>query len=145
MATDRIRGQETSILVTRGGDLEATLTDIQGFNLELEFELKSQGYLGEKTERKDYIFKGVKFDFEMHTHSQDWIPFVVAVQDKAKRNTPTIVFTIAAILQYPDGTTPDATLTDVSFGALPINISARAEYVKHKIQGECEDVQLTRT
>lgn len=145
MSTDRVRGQEVSILVTRAGDLETTLTDIQNFNLELEFELKSVGYLGEKTERKDYIFKGVKFDFEMHTHSQDWIPFVVAVQDKAKRNNATTVFSITAVLQYPDGTTPDASLTDVSFGALPINVSARAEYVKHKIQGECEDLQLVPT
>src|SRR6266850_2549701 len=119
MSTDRIRGQEISILVTRAGDLESSITDIQNFNVELQFELKSVGYLGEKTERKDYIFKGVKFDFEMHTHSQDWIPFVIAVQDKAKRNNVSTVFTITAVLAYPDGTTPDVLMNDVSFGALP--------------------------
>jgi hypothetical protein len=142
MATDRVRGQETSILVTRGGNLESTMTDIQNFNLELEFEVKSVGYLGQKTNKKDFIFNGVKFDFELHTHTQDWIPFAIAVQDKAKRNNTTVIFTITTVLQYPDGTTPDAILTDVSFGALPINVSARGDYVKHKIQGECEDVQL---
>jgi len=142
MATDRVRGQEVSVLVTRAGNLETQLTDISNFNLELEFSIKSQGYLGQKTDKKDYIFNGVKFDFEINTHDQSWIPFVIAVADKAKRNNTTVIFTITAVLQYPNGETPDAILTDVSFGALPINVTARGDYVKHKIQGECEDLQL---
>lgn len=136
--SQRIKGQEVAILLTRDNNLEDTLTDIMNFNLEYEYEVKSQGYLGEKGERKDFILKGVKFDLELHVHTQDYIPFAEAVRKKATREAPDVIFNITAVLSFPNGETPTYTIPDVVFGPMPLNIGGRGEYVKIKIEGEAE-------
>lgn len=135
MAQQRIKGQEVSILISQDNDLQTELTDIQNFNIELDIELLEQGYLGEGNNRHDEVFKGAKFDFEMHTHSQDIFTLAQAVLDRARRKSPNIVFNIVATLSYPNGDTPVVTLPDCKFGAIPINVPGRTEYVKVKIQG----------
>lgn len=138
MATaQRIKGQEVSILWVRDNELENTLTDISNFNIEDEYETKSVGYLGEKTNRKDYIFNGTKFDMELNLHTQDYYAFKQAIRDKAQRITPDVQFNITVTLQFPNGDAPEVQLNDVSFGANPMTISSRGDYVKVKLQGEC--------
>jgi hypothetical protein len=145
MPAQRIKGQEVQILIIRDGALEDTLTDIQNFNLEVQVELKVAGYLGEKNNRKDDIYNGVKFDMELHLHTQDWFTFMNALLDRSRRNTPDVVFNITAVLSYPNGDTPTVLIPDVHFGALPHNISSRGDYVKVKLEGEANDfsVQLS--
>jgi hypothetical protein len=135
----RIKGQETSILWTQDSQLQATLTDIQNFNMELEFEIKSQGYLGEKTNRKDEIYNGTKFDMELNIHTQDFFKFRQAIKDRAQRNTPDVQFNITTVLQFPNGQTPVTRLPDCFFGPNPMTISSRGDYVKIKLTGEVGD------
>ena len=138
----RLKGQEVSILITNAGELEDTLTDIQNFNMELELETKAMGYLGEKTNRQDSIFNGVKFDFEIHVHTEDVWSFLQSLHDKAQRITPDVVFNIQGVFTYPNGDQPEILLNDVSFGAVPMNVGSRGDYVKFKMQGTCEDVEI---
>jgi hypothetical protein len=143
--TERVKGQETEVLIVVNSQVQDTLTDIMNFNSELSFEIKSVGYLGEKTNRKDYIYNGAKFDFEMHTHTQDWVTFVQAQLDLAKRNTPNTQFNITFVAEYPNGDTPSFLFSNASFGALPFGAASRADYVKHKVQGEADDVTMTQS
>lgn len=138
----RIKGQEVSILIVADSVLQDTLVDIQNFNIELEFEIKSQGYLGEKTNRKDYIFNGCKFDGELHVHTQDYLLFAQQVHDKAQRLTPDIIFNISGVFSFPNGDEPELLLNDCAFGAIPMNIGSRGDYVKVKFQGECSDIEI---
>lgn len=142
MAAQRIKGQEVAVLITRAGALEDTLTNIQNFNVELDFEIKKQGYLGEPTDRRDEVYNGVKFDLELHLHRSAWFTFVKALIDRAKRNTPDVVFNISGVFNFPSGETVTMLLPDVMFGPVPHNVSARGDYVKVKLQGECQDFQI---
>lgn len=142
MSAQRIKGQEVSILVVRDTVLETELTDILNFNAEFTLEQIAQGYLGEKTERHDEIYKGTKGDFEMHTHSQDWITFVAAIKDRAQRNTPDTIFNISAVMSYPNGQTPTILFPDVKFGAVPLNLGSRQDYKKIKIDFVCDDFEV---
>jgi len=145
MASQRIKGQEVTILIVRDSVLEAELFDIMNFNAEIMLEQIAQGYLGEKTERHDDVYKGTKGDFEMHTHSQDWLTFAAAVKDRAKRNTPDAIFNISAVMFYPNGQTPTMLFPDVKFGALPVNIGSRTDYKKIKIDFVCDDFEISFT
>jgi hypothetical protein len=142
VTAQRIKGQEVQILIVADGELQSTLTDIQNFNIEVELEVISKGYLGEKTERKDYRLKGIKFDGELHIHSQDLLAFVKQIISKAKRITPNVVFNITGIFSFPNGDTPELMLPDVAFGTIPVNIGSQGDYVKSKIQGECGDLDI---
>lgn len=143
MPEQRIKGQEVSILITRDGALEDTLTDIQNFNMDTELELIVKGYLGEKTNRKDDIFNGIKFDLELHLHKQDWFNFQAAIVSRAKRDTPDVKFNITGVMSFPNGDTPTVLLPDCKFGAIPMNVSARGDYVKVKLSGGCDDYVIT--
>lgn len=140
--SQRIKGQEVSVLITAAGALQDSLTDIQNFEVEGEFEIKSQGYLGEKTNRKDEIYNGCKFSMEMHLHKQDWFIFQKQIKDRAQRNTPDVIFNITAVLAFPDGTTPTILISDAFFGPQPLNVSSRGDYVKVKLEGEAEDFDV---
>jgi len=143
MSNQRIRGQEVTVIMVRDGEVEDTFSDVQGFNFEAEFEVKSQGYLGEKTNRKDDIYNGCKFDIEMHLHSQQYFTFLKAQKDRASRTTPDVQFNISAVLNFPNGESPTVLIPDCRFGASPVNISSRGDYVKVKIQGEADDFSVT--
>ncbi len=97
MTTQRIKGQEVSIIITRGGELEAELVDVKSCEFTPQFEIKEQGYLGEKTNRHDDIFNGVKGSLELHIHSGDVFDFIQAIKDRAQRNAPDLVFNVAGV------------------------------------------------
>lgn len=142
MPSQRLRGAETSILIVRDGQLEDTLTDVRSFNFEFELEIQSMGYLGEKTERKDEIMKGVKGDLELHLHSQQWFAFVNAILARSARETPDVVFNITSVLSFPNGQTPSVTLADVKFGAIPHSTASRDDYVSTKLDFACEQAAI---
>jgi len=142
MPSTRIRGQETTVLIVRDGQLEDTLTNVRNFNFEYQLEIQSMGYLGEKSERKDEILKGVKGDLELHLHSQQWFAFVQAILRRASRETPDVVFNITSVLSFPNGETPSITLADVKFGAIPHNTSDRTDYLTVKLEFETESAAI---
>ena len=142
MPSTRIRGQEVQLVVTRGGVLETTFDNIHSFNVEFESELIEASYLGMKSKLHDDIFNGVKGDFEMHTHSQDWIRFQLAVIDRQKRNTPDLVVNITAVLFYPNGDNPQIFIPDVKFGPLTVGIANREGYVNNKLTYAADDFDV---
>lgn len=139
MSSQRIKGQEVQIIITRDGVLEETFTAIKNFQSTDEFEVKSVGYLGEKTNRKDEIFNGMKFSFDMHLSKKAFWTFKKAVKDRAQRVSPDLQINISGIFSFPNGETLAETLPDVHFGPMDKNVSDRGEYVDVKIEGECSD------
>lgn len=134
----RIKGQEVSILIVRGGVLEDTLTNIMNFNMELQSETKSQGYLGETNNRTDDIFNQVKFDMELHLSNAAWFAFSKAILERQTRVTPDVQFNITAVLNFPNGDKKAVILADSKFGAQPLNVGSRQDYVKVKLDGMCD-------
>jgi len=133
----RARGQEVTVMLTRGGVLETEFTDVMNFNTEDMVETKEQGFLGQLSKQFDMIYNGSKFDFEMQVHSTDWWKFKEAVIAKAQRLQPDLVFNISALLEFDNGQSALVTFPDVAFGPLPQNVPAREDYVKVKLSGSC--------
>lgn len=138
-APQRVKGQEVSVLITRATELEDTLTDVTDFECEPKLEIKEQGYLGEKTNRHDMIFNGGKGSFTLHLHTDAWFAFLQSIIDKAQRITPDVVFNITAVLEFPNGDTPSVLLSDVHFGATPMDVKSRGDYVSVKLEFACDN------
>jgi len=141
----RIKGQEVAVNIVRAGTLEDTFTAIMNFDSEDKFEIIEKGYLGEKGNRHDDIWNGVKGSLEMHLQSQAWFTFKQAVRERAQRVTPDLQVNITKTLFFPNGDTPTVTFNDIKFGAMPENVPARNDYVKVKLDFACDadDVQLS--
>lgn len=142
MPSQRVKGQEVSIIVTREGNLEAELTDIKSAEFSPQFELKVENYLGEKTPRHDEIYMGVKGSLTLHIHSGDIFDFVQAVKDRAQRNAPDLVFNIAGLFAFPSGEVRTLSVADVKFGSVPIAINDRGDYVEVKIEWGADDYEV---
>jgi hypothetical protein len=145
MTAQRIKGQEVAVIILVGGDLQTQLTDIQNFNATMKVRKIEQGYLGETANRYDEIFDGCELDFELHVHSQDWVDYLQAIFDRARRRTPDVTFNVTATMFFPNGDTPVIKFPDIHFGDVPMNISSRGDYVKIKVQAVCSEPQLQKS
>jgi hypothetical protein len=142
VSQQRIKGQETSLIVTTDGELEAEITDIKSCEFAPQFEIKEEGYLGEKTNRFDDIYNGVKGSMEFHIHSGDVFNLMNAIKERAQRITPDRVFNIAGIFSFPNGETKSLTVPDIKFGPMPISVSDRGDYTAVKWEFAAEDYRV---
>jgi len=140
----RVKGQEVKIVVSGpGGGLVLGIDAISSFDAEIQQEILSEGFLGEVAERKDEIFRGCTGSVEAQLSSRDYLRFVARVNDRATRRTPaTEVWNITAALEMPGGGTAKVTFQDVAFGALPLNVGGRDEYVSVGFDWECSAFRI---
>lgn len=138
----RIKGQETRIIATGPNGTITGLSDVVSFNYEPLMEILSQGLLGETTERKDDIFKGVRGKMEVQLETQDYLRFIQAVVDRSQRRTPGVVFNLQTTLNFPNGERPRVLFEDVFFGPQPVDISSREDYVTASLDFECSNLRV---
>lgn len=145
MPSQRLIGQNTSIIIIQDSAPIQEISCIKSFSFTYELELKSEGYLGETSERKDSVFKGVKMDMELHTNNHRILSLVKTAVDKAKRRTPGIRINMKCSMTWPNGDVARVTFPDVEFGPFPFSIGGRAEYVSVKVEGACSDALAVLT
>ena len=129
MAAQRLKGQEISCIIIQDSVPLEAITDIRSFEFSYELETKDDGFLGETTNRKDSVFKGISGRMELHTSNKSTFKLIAAAVDKARRRTPGTRINIKAAFNYPNGDRARITITDVEFGAFPINASSRTDFV----------------
>lgn len=133
MALQRIKGQEVEVLLVVDGVVQSTLTDVQSFEVMLDFETLQEGYLGEKSDRFDEVYKGVSGSMDLHNSSPDMWDFFEAVKDRAQRQSPGTVVNVKATLNYPSGERRRAIMQDVFFEGMGIAFGSRTEYGSTKL------------
>lgn len=138
----RIKGQEVEVLVVVDGAPKTNMTSVRSFEVTLNTEIMSEGYLGETTERKDSVYKGVSGKIELHFDNQEVMKVYQAIVDKARRRTPGTKINIKATLNFPGGQRPRILVSDVEFGALPLGFSSRSDYGTASLDFEASDVSF---
>lgn len=140
----RIRGQEIQIRLTRNGVLERTLTAIKSLTFTPKMDILREGYLGEKTDRRDNIYRGAAVELTFHPESSDALSLIAFIVARAKRDAPeaTSHVNVVFVAAFPNGQRPRISVPDVKFGDIPFNMPARDQYVDMKLSGEAEDFTL---
>lgn len=140
--SQRVKGQEVELFIIKDGRVVTSFSEIRSFEIEWQLELKSEGYLGETTNRKDSVFNGIRGKIEIHSSNKDVFDVVQALVDKARRRTAGTIFKINATLKYPNGDRPRISIPDVEFGGLPMNISSRTDYVSFSLDFEASEALI---
>lgn len=135
----RIKGQEVAVLITTAGVLEAELTDVRDFDATAMLTVISKGYLGEPTERKDEIYKGIKFKMTLHLHSTDFSLFQQKIIARAKRTEPDLVFNITGVFTFPNGQSLQKLIPDCFFDSQDMTVKSNGDYVEVTVPGEASD------
>ena len=138
----RIKGQEVSLQLTQDGTVLNAFSDIQSCEVEGQFEILSEGYLGEGSNRKDEVFMGVSGSLECHFGTKDALLFMRDLMDRATRRTAGTAVNLRTSLRFPDGDRLKIILPDLAFGAFPISFGGRSEYVRVTLNFEGSSVQF---
>lgn len=141
MSGQRIKGQETELTVILNGQPQRALTAIQSFEMTPMLETTSEGYLGETTERKDEIFKGVSGRFEAHLDSGQIFLLEQAVIDRATRRTPGTTINLKTTLRFPNGDRIRLLIPDVKIGSPALRAGSRSDYLSKSIEFVAETYQ----
>lgn len=140
----RIKGQETTILVIIDGELRQRIDTIQSFDLEFEMDLLEEGYLGEVANRFDSIFNGVKVEMSGHMTSREMLDVADAIVGRAQNRTGGATrIDVSVTLKFANGDLPSVLLPDVFFETVPFNNGARDEYIEFTLSGKCSGYQIT--
>lgn len=142
MGSPRIKGQEIEVLLILNGVLQDTITDVRSFEVAAKLETKEEGYLGEKTNRYDEIFNGVRGRMELHFENKDVFDLIESIIDRAKRRTPGTQINIKATLNFPNGDRPRVIISDAFFGEIPISFGSRGDYGTVSLDFQAEDVNI---
>lgn len=145
MPSQRLLGQNVSIIIIQDSAPIQEISCIRSFSFTYEQELKDEGYLGETTNRKDSVFKGMKMDMELHTNNNKVFNLIKSAVDKARRRTPGTRINIKCTLTWPNGDVARVTFPDVEFGAFPINANSRTDYVTVKLEAACSEARTVLT
>lgn len=135
----RLKGQEVEVRVVNAGTVVTSIAAVATFNEQTILETKQDGFLGEAVDRFDDILRGYGFDLEFQINEAAWIDLQTAIIDRAQRKTPEVVFNVVRTDFYSNGDTLIITYTDVKFGAQPLSIASRGDFVKVKLEGKCSE------
>lgn len=141
MPSQRIRGQEVEILLIVDGVVQENITSVRSFEVAAKLEIKEEGYLGEKTNRYDEIFNGMRGRLELNFENAAPFDLMFAIIDRAKRRTPGTQINVKATLNFPSGDRPRILVSDVFFGEIPFNFASRSDYGTVGLEFQAEDVQ----
>ena len=151
----RIKGQDVTLTIMRSNtsgttpgqvgstNLETTLTDVLSFDATFKFEKLAQRYLGETTMRYDEIFGGVEGKVKLHLHTEDFLNYIVALESRARRTSPGIIFNFIATMSFPNGQSPVITFPDVKFGDVPMSIADGKSFVSLDLDWAAEEFQVS--
>jgi len=142
MAGQRILGQEIVILITENGVLQETLDSVQAFEFSCDFEVKSQAYIGLKTQLKRFVFKGISGSFDLHVHTADYFTFLQDVKNTAQSLTPNTNFTASGAFNFPNGDTAETTFPNLVFGKIDHNVKAAGDFFDIKVPFEGSDLDI---
>ena len=138
----RIKGTDVEISIVVDGVVQANITAVRSFEVTFETDIMSEGYLGETTERKDTIFKGVSGKLELHLETQDILKLFGKIINSARVRTAGTKINIKATLRFPNGQNPKLSLNNCEFGSLPLNFSSRSDYATTSLDFACPDYTL---
>lgn len=141
----RIKGQEVEVLMVVDGEPQDTITDVRSFEVEVQLELLREGYLGETTDRRDEIFRGVRGRMTLHVENQSFFDFMRSVVDRARRREPGTRINVKATLNFPNGDRPRVQMNDVFFGAQPLAFGSRSDYGELTLDFEGSDFEVITT
>ena len=135
----RIKGQEVELMLVVNGVAKTTLTAVRSFEMSWQQEIKSEGYLGETTNRKDSVFNGIRGSMEYNFDSPDILQLIGQIVDKSRRRTPGLQINVKATLSFPSGVRTRIVIPNCEFGEIPLNFSGRTEYGTIRLDFEAEN------
>ena len=138
----RLKGQETVASLISSTGVETSVGDVKSLDIQFDRDTLSEGYLGQTTEQKDDIFKGVSGKIEIHIQDASILDVLRRINERSRRRLPGELFQIVTTVSFPTGEARRIIVPDVFFGAIPISAPSRDDYVMVTLDFVAEDARI---
>lgn len=144
MALQRIKGQEVEVRLIVDNQLVANLTEVKSFEMSLQTEILKEGYLGETTDRRDEVFRGITGKMDLHMTSGAMFDLLTTIANRAQRRQPNTntKINVKVAFNFPNAPKRIAVINNLFFGEMPINTGGRTEYVSVSLSFEADEIQF---
>jgi len=139
---ERIKGQETEILLIKDNVQQDSLRAVESFDVEFQLDVTSVGFLGELADRKDETFTGVAGSLSLQLEDKGVFKFVDEIVQRAQSRTPGVQVNAKASFSFPNGDRPRFMFFDLRFSAIPFSFGGRTEHGTMKLDFECSSYKL---
>ena len=139
MPSYRVRGQEVSVQVVQNGKIVAELTDVKSFDVEFQMDVMKEGYLGEFTDRRDDMFKGISGKIEFHIENNAPFDFINAIVQRSQSRVKGTQFNVQSTINLPNGQVKRLLVNDIFFSSIPVNVGSRSDYVTYSLPYEAAE------
>lgn len=142
MPEQRILGQDVIVTPFLGGVPQEAVTDIKNFEIAIQLEVIKEGYLGQFTDRRDDVYRGVRGSFEINFATTSALAFCSAITARARRQGANTKIVIQAALLMPNGDAPILITEDTFFNEIPIGFGGRTEFGTIRFDWESDDFRI---
>jgi hypothetical protein len=139
MPQARILGQNIVMEVIEGGVPVFAIDSVRSGEVTFQLETLTEGYLGESTDRKDEIFRGVSGRLELHFGTAELLQFAVRLIERAAKREPGVRINVKMTLQFPNGERARILVRNVFFGNIPVGFGSRTDYGSVSLDFESGD------
>lgn len=120
----------------------AAIDSIKSLEITLQTEILKEQFLGETTDRRDEIFRGIAGKMEAQLSSDALLQLANAIVQRAQNRQSGTRINIKTTFQFPNGDRAMYVMSDVKFGNIPISNKGRTEYVEVSLEFECETIKF---
>jgi len=138
----RVKGQEVVATFVSADGVEDSIADVKSLDIQFDRDILSEGYIGQTTEQKDDIFKGISGKIEFHVHNADFLDITNRINERSKRRAPGEIFQIAASISFPNGERRRIVIPNVFFGPIPLSTAGREDYVLVTYDFAADDARI---
>jgi hypothetical protein len=143
---DRIKGQDVTVnMVSTFGGVETSFLDVGSIEVQFDREILSEGYLGQTSEQKDDIFKGVSGTIQFHSRTADTLGLIQRINLASQERLPGESFQIVAKMKFPLGGSRLMAFADCKFGSIPLNFGDRQSFGEFRLEFAAEDASILPT
>jgi hypothetical protein len=128
-----------SVQVVQNGKIVAELTDVKSFDVEFQMDVMKEGYLGEFTDRRDDMFKGISGKIEFHIENNAPFDFINAIVQRSQSRVKGTQFNVQSTINLPNGQVKRLLVNDIFFSNVPVNVSGRSDYVTYSLPYEAAE------
>lgn len=139
--SERVRGQENFILITRGGVLIDRIDSITEFEYTVEADIQEESFLGETQPRFDSIAKGTTITISGQLANDEFFALQQAITAVAERRAVTLTqIDIGSSYVFPNGDLVNLAFKNCFFGAVPVTTGSREDFITWSLEGKCQRV-----
>lgn len=145
MSETRLKGQEVTLRLVREGAPESALTALRDITITLDMATLDEGYLGEKSNRRDEVYNGVSGSLTVVPEGPEIFTFIDFLKRRAQRDPATFGarINLTGRCSFPDGRVSRFVVRDLKFGSLSFNVPGRDQFTNVPLSWVADDIKIS--